>query len=350
MSFAARAVHTGDAATDAGTDASKLAPVRAVELDGGAALKIIKHCADASPGSATGQLLGLDIGAALDVTAAFPFPKIGNDGSYDPDGAFASEEGAEYQLDMLRCLREINVDSNIVGWYQSTYLGTFYSEDLVATFLSYAESIERCVCIAYDPAYAEQGVCALKALRLSEKFVEAYEAGKGELTPENIHEKGLKWNEVVEEVPLTIRNSALATAVMGELTRGQDETLNSTDYERLDLSTAPFVEENMKLLGECMEDFANEQQKVAYYQRNMQRYQSQHAHWLQKRRQENARRRAAGEDVLPEEDPNYKAPQPPSRLENFLITNQVAEHVSQLENFTRKTEAKLELVGALAGK
>jgi translation initiation factor 3 subunit H len=157
----------------------------------------------------------------------------------------------------------------------------------------------------------------------------------------------LKWNDVVVEVPLTIRNSALATAVMGELMRDKDVTLNDTDYERLDLSTAPFVEENMKLLGECMEDFANEQQRVAYYQRNMQRYQSQHAHWLHKRRQENARRRAAGEDLLPEEDPNYKAPQPPSRLENFLITNQVAEHVTHLENFTKKTSAKLDLVTAL---
>jgi translation initiation factor 3 subunit H len=248
---------------------------------------------------------------------------------------------------MMRCLREINVDSNIVGWYQSTYLGTFYTEDLISTFLSYAESLERCVCVAYDPTYAEQGVCALKVLKLSEKFIEAFNDGNGELTVEQIHEKGLKWSDVVVEVPLTIRNSALATAVMGELTRGKDVTLNETDYERLDLSTAPFVEENMKLLGDCMEDFANEQQRVAYYQRNMQRYQSQHAHWLHKRRQENARRRAAGEDLLPEEDPSYKAPQPPSRLENFLITNQVAEHVTHLENFTKKTAAKLNLVTAL---
>jgi len=117
----------------------------------------------------------------------------------------------------------------------------------------------------------------------------------------------------------------------------------------LSLSTGPFIEENMKLLGECMEDFANEQQKVAYFQRNMQRYQSQHAHWLQKRRQENARRRANGEEELPEEDANYKAPTPPSRLENFLITNQVAEHVHDLDAFTTKTMAKLELVTALSG-
>ena len=27
-----------------------------------------------------------------------------------------AEEGATYQLDMMRCLREVNVDNNTVGW------------------------------------------------------------------------------------------------------------------------------------------------------------------------------------------------------------------------------------------
>ena len=332
--------------------AEAAAPVRAVELDGGAALKIIKHCTDAAPGLATGALLGLDIGGALDVTACFPFPKVssGGDGefAYDADGAFAAEDGEQYQLDMMRCLREINVDSNTVGWYQSTYLGTFYNEELIETFLSYAESIKRCVCVAYDPTYAEQGVCALRAIKLSDAFMEVY-GEKGEFSIEKIHARGMKWSDIVVDVPITIRNSALATAVMSELARGKAAELNATDYDRLSLSTGPFIEENMKLLGECMEDFANEQQKVAYFQRNMQRYQSQHAHWLQKRRQENARRRANGEEELPEEDANYKAPTPPSRLENFLITNQVAEHVHDLDAFTTKTMAKLELVTALSG-
>jgi translation initiation factor 3 subunit H len=350
MSFAAQAAAANAAeAAEKKKEDAKPAPVRAVELDGGAALKVIQHCAESAPGSASGQLLGMDVGDALDVTACFPFPRSGGQGDdYDADGAFAAEEGAQYQLDMMRCLREINVDSNTVGWYQSAYLGTFYTEELVETFLSYADSIKRCVCVVYDPTYAEQGVCALRALKLSEKFVEAYEEGKRSLTLEKINAKELKWSDVVVEVPLTIRNSALAQAVMGELMRGKESGMNETDYDRLSLSTAPFIEENMKLLGDCMEDFANEQQKVAYFQRNMHRYQSQHAHWLQKRRQENARRRAAGEDLLPEEDPNYKAPQPPSRLENFLITNQVAEHVNHLENFTAKAAAKLELLSAVS--
>ena len=90
MSFATQAA----ASDGAKKPQEPKAPVKAVELDGGAALKIMKHCADAAPGSATGQLLGLDIGASLDVTACFPFPKVTADDQYDPDGSFAAEEGA----------------------------------------------------------------------------------------------------------------------------------------------------------------------------------------------------------------------------------------------------------------
>ena len=31
----------------------------------------------------------------------------------------ADGEGADYQLDMMRCLREVNVDNNTVGWYEA---------------------------------------------------------------------------------------------------------------------------------------------------------------------------------------------------------------------------------------
>ena len=32
-------------------------------------------------------------------------------------------DGASYQLEMMRCLREINVDNNTVGWYADLCLG-----------------------------------------------------------------------------------------------------------------------------------------------------------------------------------------------------------------------------------
>ena len=63
--------------------------------------------------------------------------------------------------------------------------------------------------------------------------------------------------------------------------------------------------------------------QVSFYHRNLARQQQQVAQWLQKRRQENAQRRLAGEEALPEEDPVlFKPPPEPSPLDGFLIVSQ----------------------------
>jgi translation initiation factor 3 subunit H len=79
-----------------------------------AVLKIIKHCEEFAPALVTGQLLGLDVGSVLEVTNCFPFPMREDDEEADADGA-------NYQLEMMRCLREVNVDNNTVGWYDKTF-------------------------------------------------------------------------------------------------------------------------------------------------------------------------------------------------------------------------------------
>ena len=62
---------------------------------------------------------------------------------------------------------------------------------------------------------------------------------------------------------------------------------------------------------------------MSFYHRNLARQQQQVAQWLQKRRQENAQRRLAGEEALPEEDPVlFKPPPEPSPLDGFLIVSQ----------------------------
>ena len=48
--------------------------LRNVEIDGHAALRILKHCQECAPALVTGQLLGLDVGQTLEVTDCFPFP------------------------------------------------------------------------------------------------------------------------------------------------------------------------------------------------------------------------------------------------------------------------------------
>lgn len=59
----------------------------------------------------------------------FPFSNIIvlSDGSYNScltkilqlreEDEEIEADGANYQLEMMRCLREVNVDNNTVGWY-----------------------------------------------------------------------------------------------------------------------------------------------------------------------------------------------------------------------------------------
>ncbi|CAB4263602.1 unnamed protein product [Prunus armeniaca] len=400
-------------------------PLRVVQIEGLVILKIIKHCKEFSPALVTGQLLGLDVGSVLEVTNCFPFPIREEDEEIEADGA-------NYQLEMMRCLREVNVDNNTVGWYQSTLLGSFQTVELIETFMNYqliesgqaigmygkrkvpwlhqvkdlsskvvnaikstfvclspekldslkittsahesslkfrkravqgignkgdggvkeaisysrVKNIRRCVCIIYDPLKSNQGVLALKALKLSDSFMELYRTNN--FTGEKLREKNLSWVDIFEEIPIKVSNSALISAFMTELEA--DTPVVQCDYDRLQLSTSPFLERNMEFLIECMYDLSMEQQKFQYYYRNLSRQQGQQQAWLQKRRAENMARKATGEEPLPEEDPSnpvFKPLPEPSRLDSFLITNQISNYCNQINGVAGQSFSRLYLTKAL---
>ncbi|KAI8537712.1 hypothetical protein RHMOL_Rhmol09G0046000 [Rhododendron molle] len=313
--------------------------LRVVQIEGLVILKIIKHCKEFSPALVTGQLLGLDVGSDLEVTNCFPFPTRDEEEEIEADGA-------NYQLEMMRCLREVNVDNNTVGWYQSTLLGSFQTVELIETFMNYQENIRRCVCIIYDPSKSNQGVLALKALKLSDSFMELYRSNN--FIGEKLREKNLSWMDIFEEIPIKVSNSALISAFMTELEA--DTPMTQCDFDRLQLSTTPFMERNVEFLIECMDDLSMEQQKFQFYYRNLSRQQAQQQAWLQKRRADNMARKAAGEELLPEEDPSnpvFKPIPEPSRLDSFLITNQIANYCNQINGVAGQSFSKLYLMKAL---
>ena len=81
----------------------------------------------------------------------------------------------------MKCLREINVDSNVVGWYQSTSLGNFITKELVENQFFYQSSTqlnERTIALIYDAARSAQGALALRAFRLTPQLIAAMKDGK----------------------------------------------------------------------------------------------------------------------------------------------------------------------------
>ena len=94
------------------------------------------------------------------------------------------------------------------------------------------ENIRRCVCIIYDPSRSNQGVLALKALKLSDSFMELYRANNftgekygfsllskimnmsfllslidGLFHWYRLREKNLSWVDIFEEIPVSSKAS-----------------------------------------------------------------------------------------------------------------------------------------------
>lgn len=89
-----------------------------------------------------------------------------------------SASGQNYQQEFLRCLREVNVDNNTVGWYQSSTLGAYQTQEMIETFISYHDSIKKCVCMVYDPQRSQRGQVCLKAIRLKDSFIDLFKEQK----------------------------------------------------------------------------------------------------------------------------------------------------------------------------
>jgi len=284
------------------------------------------------------------VGSTLEVTNCFPYPsKTGEEDEETPDTNLG---GAEYQIEMMRCLREVNVDNNTVGWYSSTYMGSFINEGSIETQYNYQEKInKKCVMIVYDPLKTSQGILSLKAYRLTFAFMELFK--NQAFTKESLSKAGVNYNDIFEEVPTKIHNSLLIKALLMEL---DDEGNVESDYERLNLSTNPFLEKNLEFLIECLDDLGVEQNKFQYHQRSVQRQQAQQSAWVQKRKAENSLRKQNGDDLLPETDLNNSIFKPilePSRLESLLITNQINNYCKQINHFAGNSFTKIFLLGEL---
>ncbi|KAL1535248.1 Eukaryotic translation initiation factor 3 subunit H [Salvia divinorum] len=80
-----------------------------------------------------------------------------------------------------------------------------------------------------------------------------------------------------------------------------------------------------------MDDLSMEQQKFQFYYRNLSRQEAQKQAWLQKRRPENP---------LPE----------PSRLDSFLVTNQIVNYCNQINGVAGQSFSRMYLMKGLHEK
>jgi translation initiation factor 3 subunit H len=149
-------------------------------------MKIAKECSAAFPTTATGSLVGLDVNGVLEVTNSFAFPSAEpsatdshqNDASSIAAAAPRQKANATYQNDMIRHLKEVNVDANNVGWYISATMGNFVNLNFIENQIHYQKDNTATVALVYDTSKSSQGNLTLRAFRLTPNFIAAYKEGK----------------------------------------------------------------------------------------------------------------------------------------------------------------------------
>jgi translation initiation factor 3 subunit H len=309
--------------------------ITSVEVSALVVLRIAKHCNDNLPDSVTGPLLGLDEGPLLYATDCFGYPQRLDD---DDDG-----DGSKYQAEMLRSLRDVNVDCNIIGWYQSTFMGSFVTETLVDTQYVYQSEIPKSVVIIYDPLQPSVGKGAFKAFRLTTEFLEKEKKIRG--GKEEVHATATSGkSDILEEVPLRIVNSVLVDAFLLD----QERRRKSATFESLDLENQSFLEKNLTFLLDSLEYLGSEQQKLQYYERMAVRQAQQQKSVIEKRRQENLARRERGEDLLAEVDGPAIKRAATSQVETMLISSQIQTYCNQIQGVAGDSFSKVFLVGGAA--
>ncbi|XP_067367069.1 eukaryotic translation initiation factor 3 subunit H isoform X2 [Channa argus] len=239
-------------------------PVKQVQIDGLVVLKIIKHYQEEGQGSEVvqGVLLGLVVDDRLEITNCFPFPQHTED-----DADF---DEVQYQMEMMRSLRHVNIDHLHVGWYQSTFYGSFVSRALLDSQFSYQHAIEESVVLIYDPIKTAQGSLSLKAYRLTPKLMEICK--EKDFTPEGLKKANIGFEHMFEEVPIVIKNSHLINVLMWEL---EDKSTVADKHELLSLSSSNHLEKSLQLLMDRVDDMSQEIVKYNTYSRNLSKQQQQ---------------------------------------------------------------------------
>lgn len=302
-----------------------------------AVMKMVKHCHEESLSNmdvAQGALLGLVVDKRLEITNCFPFPKS-SDETMDEE---------EYQLEMMRRLRRVNVDHFHVGWYQSADVGNFLSHPLLESQYHYQTSIEESVVVIYDTQKSARGFLTLKAYRLTPQAIAMYK--DGDFTPDALRQLKMGYEHLFAEVPIVIKNSALTNIMMSELAEMIPEEEGS---HFLDLGTASVLENQLRCLMDRVDELNQEASKFNKFQQQVIRQEQEKHRMLAKNAQENQTRISKDEKPVSEEEINklFKPLPVPSRINPMIVSGQINTYSQHISQFCSQSLAKLYMTQSL---
>uniref|UniRef100_A0A671RS61 Eukaryotic translation initiation factor 3 subunit H n=1 Tax=Sinocyclocheilus anshuiensis TaxID=1608454 RepID=A0A671RS61_9TELE len=284
-------------------------------------MKIIKHYQEEGQGSelVQGVLLGLVVEDRLEITNCFPFPQHTED-----DADF---DEVQYQMEMMRSLRHVNIDHLHVGWYQSTFYGSFVTRALLDSQFSYQHAFEESVVLIYDPIKTAQGSLYLKAYRLTPKLMEICK--EKDFSADGLKKASVGNENMFEEVPIVIKNSHLINVLLWEL---EDKSTAADKHELLNLSSSTHLEKSLQMLMDRVDDMSQDIVKYNNYCCSLSKQQQQKHQYIQRRQHK-----------------MFKPPQPPPRMDTLLIASQINTYCQTIKEFTSQNLGKLFMAEALQG-
>uniref|UniRef100_A0A914QC23 MPN domain-containing protein n=1 Tax=Panagrolaimus davidi TaxID=227884 RepID=A0A914QC23_9BILA len=204
------------------------AKVKTVQLDCLVVMKIIKHVdsefysgmSEVAGETCAGILTGL-IAAddhRLEVTNCFPTPRseVLIEGEEFSQGVLQNDDGKHTEItDMLKRFREMNIDYELVGFYQAHKFGACFTQEVIDSLVDYQTIFQDGVVIVYDPVRTRQGQVSLRAFRLTNKALEL--SISGDWSPEAVAAAKLTHETILEELPVVIKNSHLMNVMLSQL-------------------------------------------------------------------------------------------------------------------------------------
>jgi len=268
--------------------------------------------------------------------------------SEESAAAYAQQEDMKEteMLDMLRKFRQMNIDYEMVGFYQAHPFGACFTQELVESMYDYQCSFQDGVVLIYDPVKTRQGQLSIRAYRLSQK---AFDLCKdNDWSPETVRATGVSFETMFDELPIVIKNSHLVNVVLSELALAND----GCEPVQLELGSKRSLEKCMRATMNQVDELNRCISSYNKYLADKQRHDANLLNQTQKRQLDNESRIARGELPLSFDDiKKIKGPTLASKnglLDAYLAASETAALSDFAYEVTGENIAKLFLAEAIA--
>lgn len=334
-----------------------------IQIDALVIMKIVKHvdselhagmsevAGEACQGLLTG-LVSMEDGR-LEITNCFPTaraePVLESDETAVQANQLYEEQKQTEVVETLKKFRQMNIDYELVGFYQAHPFGACFTQELVESMYEYQSQVADGVVVVYDPVKSRQGQLSLRAYRLSMDALRL--CAKDDWSPEAVKAANLTYETMFEELPIVIKSSYLINVMMAELSLAPSK-VSEKSAAFLELGTRRSLEKCVRGMMANVDELNKSIACISKYMSDKQRHDNTVFNMTQKRQVENDQRALRGEPPVSMDD--IKKLKPPvlqarnGMMESFLECCEIQALSEFCNKVTGENIAKLFLAEAIA--